>query len=269
MKIAIWQTAGIPGDSQANLEALAQTASAASAAGAKLLLCPECWLAGYNIPEDCHALAEPMDGSSAGVISGLAKKYGLAIVYGYAERDAVTGEIFNSAQAIGPDGASLGNYRKTHLFGDFERALYRAGQAFAPPFAFAGWKIGMLICYDVEYPEAVRSVALAGADLILIPTALTDEYACVPDFIVPARSLENQVFVAYCNHAGVENGLSYLGGSRLTGPDGQSIVSAGRGDALLFAEIDQQILRDAAGTYPYRRDRRPELYGAVSTSTSG
>ena len=265
MKIAIWQTAGIPGDKQANLEALAQTASAASAAGAELLLCPECWLAGYNIPEDCHALAEAVDGPSALAISELAKKFGIAIVYGYAERDAATGTIFNSAQAIGPEGASLGNYRKTHLFGDFERGLYRAGEAFAPPFAFAGWKIGMLICYDVEYPEAVRSVALAGADLILIPTALTDEYACVPDLIVPARSVENQVFVAYCNHAGMENGLSYLGGSCLTGPDGQAIVSAGRGDALLMAEIDQETLRKAAGTFPYRQDRRPELYGKVAS----
>jgi nitrilase len=264
VKLAIWQTAGIPGDKQANLEALAQTANAASAAGAELLLCPECWLAGYNIPDDCHAFAETIDGPSAREISALAKKYGLAIVYGYAERDAVTGEIFNSAQAIGPNGKSLGNYRKTHLFGDFERALYQPGEGFAPPFTLAGWKIGMLICYDVEYPEAVRSVALAGADLILIPTALTDEYACVPDLIVPARSVENQVFVAYCNHAGVENGLAYLGRSRLTGPDGQAIVSAARGEALLIAEIDQQTLRDAAGTFPYRRDRRPELYGAVA-----
>lgn len=265
MKIAIWQTAGIPSDKQANLEALAQTASAASAAGAELLLCPECWLAGYNIPEDCHALAEAVDGPSALAISELAKKFGLAIVYGYAERDGATGTIFNSAQAIGPDGASLGNYRKTHLFGAFERGLYQAGEVFAPPFAFSGWKIGMLICYDVEYPEAVRSVALAGADLILIPTALTDEYACVPDLIVPARSVENQVFVAYCNHADAENGLSYLGGSCLTGPDGRAIVSAGRGDALLMAEINQQTLREAAGTFPYRQDRRPELYGKVAS----
>jgi 5-aminopentanamidase len=264
VKIAIWQTSGIPGDKPANLAALAQAANAASAAGAELLLCPECWLAGYNILEDCHVLAETMDGPSAIRIAEIAQQHGIAIVYGYAERDAGSGDIYNVAHAIGPDGATLGHYRKTHLFGAFEHQLYRKGDGFAPPFSFAGWKIGMLICYDVEFPEAVRSLALAGADLILIPTALTEEYASVPGFIVPARSVENQIFVAYCNHSGVENGLQFLGRSCVTGPDGQAVISAGRGDALLIADIHHRTLQEAAATFPYRKDRRPELYGAVN-----
>jgi len=110
--------------------------------------------------------------------------------------------VYNSAAVIGPAGTVLGQYRKTHLFGDFERAAYAPGKSFCQPFSLGGFSLGLLICYDVEFPEAVRATALAGADLILIPTALTPEYAVVPELIVPARALENQVFVAYCNHAG-------------------------------------------------------------------
>jgi predicted amidohydrolase len=127
----------------------------------------------------------------------------------------------------------------------------------------------LLICYDVEYPEAVRSVALLGADVILVPTALTEEYASVPDFLVPARAVENQVFVAYCNHAGVENGMRFLGGSRLTDVDGKPLAAAGAGEALIIGEISQRRRLDAAKLYPYRTDRRPELYGLLTSNFDG
>ena len=264
MKIALWQSVGVPGDKQANLAALGERALAASAAGARLLLCPECFLAGYNVAEQIAALAEPAAGPSAQRISEIARQAGIAIVYGYAEKEEKSGDIFNAVQAIGPDGAVLGHYRKTHLFSDFEHGIYKAGCAFAAPFNFEGWRIGLLICYDVEFPEAVRSVALSGAELILIPTALTEEYTAVPEFIVPARAVENQVYVAYCNHAGIENGMRFLGCSRLAGPDGKIEKLAGEGDALLTAEVSHAALRANAATYPYRRDRRAELYKAVA-----
>ncbi len=265
MKLALWQTVGFPGDVAANLAALEATAQAASAAGAALLLCPECWLCGYHIGAAVTALAEPHDGASARRIAEIARRSRIAIAYGYAERDGDTGRIHNAAQVIGADGTVLSRYRKTHLFGPDERATYQPGSCFEPPFEFGGFKIGLLICYDVEFPEAVRSLALMQADLILIPTALTAEYGAVPQFIVPARSVENQVYIAYCNHAGVENGMRFLGGSCLTGLDGRALAAAGAADALLVAEISQRERRAAAGTYPYRSDRRPQLYGLLAT----
>ncbi len=256
MRIALWQTAGHLADKAANLAALSRTARAAAKAGAELLLCPECWLGGYNAAQ--AGLAEAVDGPSAAAIAALARETGLAIVYGFAERDGEA--VYNSAIAIGPDGARLGLYRKLHLFGDFERGEYVAGSAFMPPFTYRGWKIGLLICYDVEFPEAVRHVALAGAELLLIPTALTPEYGCVPGAIVPARAVENQIYVGYCNHSGEEDGLVYLGGSCLAGPDGQALAAAGRGEALLLADISHETLHEAGKLFPYRRDRRPEIY---------
>ncbi len=256
MRIALWQTTGHLADKAANLAALSRTARAAAAAGAELLLCSECWLGGYNAPQ--AGLAEMVDGPSAAAIAAIARENGLAVVYGFAERDGET--VYNSAIAIGPDGARLGLYRKLHLFGDFERGEYVPGAAFMPPFSYRGWKIGLLICYDVEFPEAVRHVALAGAELVLIPTALSPEYGCVPGAIVPARAVENQVYVGYCNHAGEEGDLAYLGGSCLAGPDGRVLAAAGAGEALLLADISHETLQEAAKLFPYRRDRRPEIY---------
>ncbi|MCF3948781.1 carbon-nitrogen hydrolase family protein [Acidiphilium sp. AL] len=264
MKLAIWQTGGFLGDPAANIAAIEQTARTASAAGATLLLCPECWLGGYNIPELCAELAEPRNGPWATRIADIAKKHNVAIIYGYAERDPDSGAIYNAVQAISPNGNSLVNYRKTHLFGDFERGLYRPGDGFAAPFELAGWRVGLLICYDVEFPETVRSLALAGANLILIPTALTGEYACVPDIIVPARAVENQVFIAYCNHAGAEGDMRFIGKSRLAGPDDSAIVAAGGGEALLIATITRETIAATAAIFPYRSERRPALYAAIA-----
>jgi predicted amidohydrolase len=266
MKLALWQTTGFPSDVAANLAALQSSAQAAAAAGAALLLCPECWLCGYNIGADTARLAEAADGSSARRIAAIARQYQVAIAYGFAERDAAGGHIYNTVQVFGPDGALLSRYRKTHLFGPDERAAYHAGGQFEPPFELGGFKIGLLICYDVEFPEPARSLALMGAELILVPTALTEEYAAVPDFLVPARSVENQLYLAYCNHAGVENGMRFLGGSCLTGMDGKVLAAAGSGEALIIGQISKGAQEAAAKIYPYRADRRPELYGRLNAA---
>jgi 5-aminopentanamidase len=263
MKLALWQTQGFPADPAANLAALEQTARAASAAGAALLLCPECWLCGYNIGDAVASLAEAADGKSARRVASIAREQRIAIAYGYAERAAAGAGIFNSVQVFGADGTVLAHYRKTHLFGAAERAAYAAGSCFAAPFEFGGFRFGLLICYDVEFPEAVRCLVLAGADVVLIPTALTDEYGTVPALLVPARAVENQVYVAYCNHAGSENGMRFLGRSCLLAPDGQPVVAAGTGDALIVGDITRSAQIEIAKIYPYRADRRPELYGAL------
>jgi predicted amidohydrolase len=267
MKLALWQTGGFPADVTANLAALETTAPAAAAEGATLVLCPECWLCGYNIGAAVTALAEPSDGPSARHVADVARRNDIAIAYGYAERDAQNGRIYNAVQVIGPDGSVLSHYRKTHLFGPEERAVYHPGGRFEPPFQFGGLKFGLLICYDVEYPEAARSVALLGADVLLVPTALSEEYAAVPDFIVPARAVENQIFVAYCNRVGVENGMRFLGRSCLTGPDGKALAAAGAGDALIVSEISKHAGPPAARSFPYLCDRRPELYGLLTSNS--
>lgn len=254
---------GVPGNTDANLAALERTVRAAAAAGAALLLCPECWLCGYNIGTAATALAEARDGPSAQRIGALAREHGIAIAYGYAERPSPGGPVFNAVQVLDAHGRALAHYRKTHLFGPAERAVYTPGPRFESPFELGGFRMGLLICYDVEFPECARALALAGADVLLVPTAQTEEFAAVTSLLVPARAVENQVFAAYCNHAGVENGMRFLGGSCIVAPDGRTLASAGPGEALLVADLERATQAAAARLYPYRSDRRPELYGAI------
>ncbi|MEK1940085.1 MAG: carbon-nitrogen hydrolase family protein [Pseudomonas sp.] len=257
MRLALWQTQGHPGDIAANLADLAVQARAAAAAGAELLLCSELWLGGYNLRAQP---AEAADGPSAQRISELAQEHGIAICYGYAESHESGGKPYNAAQVISANGQRLSNYRKTHLFGAFERTLFTPGDRLQAPFKCGDWSIGLLICFDVELPENVRKLTLQGAELLLIPTALTPEYRAVPDLIVPARAVENQLFVAYCNHSGVEAGLAFLGGSCVAAPDGSKLASAANGEALLIVDLDHGQRAALESTFPYLAGRRPEIY---------
>jgi predicted amidohydrolase len=128
-----------------------------------------------------------------------------------------------------------------------------------------------VICYDVEFPETVRAAAVRGARLVLVPTALSEGFAAVPQLLVRARALENQVTVAYANHSGMEDGCDFLGGSVIAAPDGSLLAEAGAGPELLFAELPEPVgagAEAAAGetgdaveaAVAYLADRRPETY---------
>ena len=141
-----------PTEVERNLERLARAAKHASAEGVALLICPEMYLTGYNIGIDAvRRLAEPSDGPSAHAVAEMARENGIAIVYGYPER-GTEDAIFNSAQLFSANGTPLANYRKTHLFGDLDNSMFSASDADSAVVELGGWRVGMLICYDVEFP---------------------------------------------------------------------------------------------------------------------
>jgi predicted amidohydrolase len=123
----------------------------------------------------------------------------------------------------------------------------------------------MVICYDVEFPEFVRSAALAGAELLIVPTALAASEAnrMIPDRIVPARALENQMFVIYADLCGSDGVLDYEGHSVICSPDGAHLARSGRGEALITVDLDRNLYASSMAELPYLAERRPELYGAV------
>ena len=259
MKIAAYQGEGVSGDIAKALDLLRAKAAEAARAGAGLVVFPEMFLTGYHIGEAVFKLAEPMDGPSAGRAAAIARDAGVALLYGYPERDGDT--VYNSALLIGRDGLPLANYRKTHLYGREERRLFAPGESLMLA-ELDGLKIGILICYDVEFPEAVRALALAGAELIAVPTALIRPFDIVARTLVPARAFENQVYVAYAGMCGSEAGLGYCGLSCIVGPDGQDLARAGTGPALLLADIDLSAIPKGRMSNPYLSDRRPRLYSA-------
>ncbi len=265
MHAALFQGPARPGSVTDNLAVMAQAARLAAAQGAGLLVLPELFLTGYNIGAAAlQAAGEAKDGPSAHEAASIARGSGLALLYGYPERGA-DGQLYNSALLVGPDGATLANYRKTHLFGDMERAVFTPGHE---PFVLAelgGLRVGILICYDVEFPEMVRGLALRGADLVAVPTALMRPYDFVPQVMVRSRAFENQVFLIYANRCGEEGALTYVGESCIVAPDGVVLARADAGEALLVAELDAAAMRQSRVLNTYLRDRQPQHYDGAET----
>src|SRR5690606_28496448 len=172
--------------------------------------------------------------------------------------------VYNSVQLIRADGTRLANYRKTHLFGCFEQEHFTPGGRPVVQAELNGLTVGLVICYDVEFPENVRAHALAGTDLLLVPTALMHPFQFVAESRVPVRAFENQMYVAYANRVGTEGDLECAGLSVLAGPDGVARARAGRAEELVCADADPEFLAASRAANPYLRDRRPELYGPLT-----
>lgn len=254
MRIAIHQGPA----TSAGAAALAAPAVRAAAAGADLLVCPEMITTGYHVGAQIPKVAEAAGGPSAAVVAGIAREFGIAIAYGYPERDGET--VFNSVQLIGGDDARLANYRKTHLFGELDRTWFTPGQRAVVQAELNGMRVGLLICYDVEFPEIVRAHALACTELLLVPTALMSPYEIVADTVVPARAYESQLYLAYANHTGRERELRYCGRSCVVSPTGEVIARGGAEETLLLADVDAKSLLASRAENTHLDDRRPELY---------
>ena len=261
MRLTLFQADAEPGAPHRNLDRLERAAAEAAGRGSALLAEPEMGLTGYDIgAEAVRALAEPPDGPLAARVADIARRYRIALLYGYPERGA-DGKVYNAAQLNGADGRPLLNQRKAHLYGDLDRSSFAPGGDAFPTAEVGGMRVGVVICYDVEFPELVRRHALAGVDALLVPTALMSPYEIVATTIVPARAFENGMFVAYANRCGREGALSYCGLSTVAAPDGSVLARAGGGEALLTVDLDPAL----RGIGTHLADRRPDLYGAVSS----
>ena len=250
---------------QDRLDWLATILPEVASKGADLLLLPELFSSGYNIGHRHADLAEPADGATAGRIAALAVQYGLAIHYGFPEREGTT--IYNAAQCIGPDGVRLGGHRKLAIPPGFERDIFSAGQG-CTLFTYRDVRFATLICYDAEFPETARHVAAQGAEVILVPTALGAEWGWVAQHMIPTRAFENGVFLAYANSAGEENGLSYLGQSFIATPDGAELARAGSEPGVIYGQLPLDKVATAQARLPYLRDGKVLSLGAADQTSN-
>lgn len=255
-RVAALQMQAVAGDPDANLARIEKGVREAARRGATLLVTPELAIPGYGAGPAMATLAEAPDGPSWRRLSALSRETGVAIVAGFAERAGDT--VYNSAMLVDGDRPQH-VYRKSHLYGPYERGLFAAEAPSAPVFDHSGLRFGLLICYDVEFPENVRRLALAGAQAVLVPTALpaSGHAAFIARSMIPVRAFENQVFVAYVDHCGSDARFSYAGLSGIAAPDGAMIASAdAEGEALLVADLDPGAYRQAAQDNPYLADLR-------------
>jgi len=261
MKAGFYQFTPIFGKKEENIR---KVVSAVKDADVDLLVLPEFFATGYQFIscEEAEDLSEPVpEGYTTESLSDVSRKKNMYIVAGLPERHG--DRFYNTAVLTGPDGF-IGVYRKTHLF--FEEKLF-----FSPgDTGFRVWEtnignIGIMICFDWFFPEAMRSLALSGADVIAHPSNLVLPYC--PDSM-PVRCLENRVFAVTANRTGTERrkegpALRFIGKSEVVSPDGEVLARAPENrDALMVMEIDPKAARDKK-LNPFNdmfRDRRPEMY---------
>jgi predicted amidohydrolase len=234
MRVAVVQTDPVFGQVDANVE---QAMRLMAGSPADLYVLPELFNTGYNFIDRAEAdrLAEDVSGPTFGRIVAFCREHGCHVAYGFAEKEELT---YNSAALVGPHGL-VGTYRKVHLFFR-ETLLFSPGDRGFPVFTLPFGNVGMMICFDWIYPEAARSLALGGADLVLHPSNLVLPYC--PDAMV-TRCLENRVFAATANRVGKENrggvDFLYIGTSEIVSYRGEILkrldaVSA----AVAVADID-------------------------------
>jgi 5-aminopentanamidase len=205
-------------------------------------------------------LAEDAGGPTEAAVAQIARRHHLAIVYGHPERapgdSASKDRAYNAATMIGADGVVRGRHRKVHLYGDLDRGQFVASSERPAAFDFDGRRVGMLICYDVEFPEAVRSLAVDGAAAVFVPTANMTGCDEVQEILVRARACENNCGVVYANYCGADDVFEYNGLSVICGPRGEVLARAdAKAEELLIADLPTE----SPGTY--LADRRADLYG--------
>lgn len=223
-----------------------------------LMVCPELYLSGYFVDDRILEWAQTPDGPFARRVCEIAASHQCAIVYGYPERDGE--DVFNSALCAGRDGRVAVNHRKNLLPHDYEQKYFRTGRQ-PTVFDVKGWKVGLMICYETEFPEPARYYARSGCDLVVAPTALTHEWSVVAHSVVPSRAFENTFFLAYANHAGEENGHLYLGESVIVSPFGKDIVRAGRGESVVSARLRHAEIAEARARLHFLEDVGQSCYG--------
>jgi predicted amidohydrolase len=244
LRVLLAQLAPVDGDVAANAERLADVVRAHPSSA--LAAFPELFLTGYAAGARGVAALSVQDPVVEGV-RAVAAEAGTAIVVGFAER-GLDGALHNAALCVDRDGTLVGVHRKTHLFGTEESRSFVAGERLHV-LELAGRRVAPLICFEMEFPELARSVAQAGAELIVTVAANMAPYSHDHDLASRARALDNRTPHAYVNRVGVEAGLSFVGGSQIADADGRLITSAGTAEAVLIRDVPVGCGRAPATDY--------------------
>lgn len=275
------------GNAEANLAVIEARVAEAAGDGAKLILLQELHNGAYFCQHECvdeFDLAETIPGPSTERLGNLAKQHSVVIVSSLFEKRAA-GLYHNTAVVFDADGSTAGKYRKMHIPDDpgfYEKFYFTPGDLGFNPIETSVGRLGVLVCWDQWYPEAARLMALAGAELLLYPTAIgwdpSDDSAEKnrqrDAWILSHRghAVANGLPVLSCNRVGHEtspfatksttgaSGIDFWGNSHVLGPQGEFIAEAGSQPAILMAEVDMQRSEHVRRIWPFLRDRRIDAY---------
>jgi len=278
VKVAAAQMDPKLGKLDANLDKVLSMIDMAAADGARLVVFPECALTGYMFTsaEEADSVVETIPGPSSDRITAAARKHSIYVVYGTLEKSE--GKLFNVAVLAGPEGI-IGTYRKIqppHMGIDhFCEMGVDAPRVFRTPIG----NIGIMICMDTAFPEHARSLALAGADILIVPTNTPAGADYVVRVVQPTRAFENHCFMVYGNRCGTEDGDrgTFMGMSMVIDVWGEIIAEASKTavdgstqakEELVYAVIEPEQARNKRVEGPgwwcdLWEARRPELYGVI------
>lgn len=269
LRVALAQISCDQGNKEKNLETIKENVVRAKREGAQLVIFPELSLTGYVVRDQIYELAERIPGRSTRVIEKLAKENELHIIFGMPETcEKTQATLYNSAVLVGPNGF-IGKYHKMYLP---THSIFEEKRYFRPGYQVAVYdtelgKIGLVICYDIFFPEVTRLTRLKGAQLIVCISASPGIRRSFFETLTAARAIENTAFLAYVNRAGIEDGLQFWGGSRLIAPSGRIIAEAKYDEEdFVVAEMDYADAKHVEAFVPTLRDLRPELFDKLKES---
>ena len=256
------------GEKDANVSRITDAICSLATSQVDIAVFPECCVAGYCIEsEDQRGEIEvEIDSPEFLVIQATVDATGVIAIFGFSEFTG--GEYYNTAALLQPN-KEPEYYRKTHLPELGYDRFVTVGREL-PVFETKFGRIGILICFDVRFPEASRVLALKGADAIFLPTNWPNGAEISAEVLAVARAAENKVFMITCNRVGTEKGFKFIGRSKIIDPMGQVLASAGSGEEFIVADINFELSRNKRNvTIPGKHEttvfesRRTELYGPI------
>ena len=268
MRVAVAQVEPKLGEKEHNLAMCFARLEEAAAQGVELAVFPECAIPGYmwDSAEEALPYAEEIPGPTTEAFERECARLNIHAITGLLEREGDA--LYNAAILVGPDGL-VGSYRKTHLpFLGVDRFV-TPGDEFKV-FDTALGKIGLIICYDLRFPEVTRTLALAGADIVALPTNFPMAARLQCEIIAPARAAENRIYLLVANRVGKERWGEFCGRSQIVDPFGNRLAETDvTTETLLVADVDLEKARDKDYVVPGEYElylfghRRPDLYGAL------
>jgi predicted amidohydrolase len=258
MRISLVQMHVDAGSPDENFARAAERMERAAADKPDLIVLPEMWNTGYAL-EVIDAIADPAGERTRAFAAEFCRRHGVNVIAGSIAERREDG-VYNTLRIFGRGGEPAGEYDKIHLFRlmDEEKHL-RPGQRIGLA-ELDGVRIGAMICYDIRFPELARTLALAGAQLLVVPAEWPHPRLEHWRTLLRARAIENQMYVAACNRVGSSSGTDFFGHSMIIDPWGEIVAEAGEGETILTADIDLDLVADVRRRIPVFEDRRPTLY---------
>ena len=251
------------GNVEHNLATIESLANHANRQEPDIVSFPELATTGYSLNRRWRDYAETIPGPTSDRLAWFANEFGVYLICGMVERDPQSKRIFDSAVLISPSGNIVGVYRKIHLW-EKERTFFTPGRGY-PVFKTKFGKIGLGICYDLEFPEAARALALQGAEIIFFSSAQPSPMENHVDTYILSRAAENCVFVAHSNRIGCEGRTVFFGQSQIVSPLCRALARKDKGPGFAVARVDLRISqRLRKRKMPYLKQRVPSTYSALT-----